>query len=140
MQRFDGPGTAFVALDGEVVEYTLNPGERLKVDTGHVALFKLSVELVKGFKNILFCGEGCSSPRSPALAASGCRACRCPSWPARLLNTCPPPKAANKGCWADKRRAEVRCLVSLCARCWLQMADWPSLRITLDQTQRLARR
>jgi len=58
MQRFDGPGTAFVALDGEVVEYTLNPGERLKVDTGHVALFKLSVELVKGFKNILFCGEG----------------------------------------------------------------------------------
>ena len=33
MQRFDGPGTVFVALDGEVVEYTLGPGERLKVDT-----------------------------------------------------------------------------------------------------------
>ena len=62
MQRFDGPGTVFVALDGEVVEYTLNPGERLKVDTGHVALFEpsveFSVELVKGFKNILFGGEG----------------------------------------------------------------------------------
>ncbi len=62
MQRFDGPGTVFAALDGEVVEYTLNPGERLKVDTGHVALFEpsvdFSVELVKGFKNILFGGEG----------------------------------------------------------------------------------
>jgi len=62
MQRFEGPGTVFVALDGEVVEYTLNPGERLKVDTGHVALFEpsveFSVELVKGFKNILFGGEG----------------------------------------------------------------------------------
>jgi len=62
MQRFDGPGTVFAALDGEVVEYTLNPGERLKVDTGHVALFEpsvdFSVEFVKGFKNILFGGEG----------------------------------------------------------------------------------
>ena len=62
MQRFDGPGTVFVALDGEVVECTLGPGERLKVDTGHVALFEpsveFSVELVKGFKNILFGGEG----------------------------------------------------------------------------------
>jgi uncharacterized protein (TIGR00266 family) len=62
MQRFEGPGTVFVALDGEVVEYTLGQGERLKVDTGHVALFEpsveFSVELVKGFKNILFGGEG----------------------------------------------------------------------------------
>jgi uncharacterized protein (TIGR00266 family) len=62
MQRFDGPGTVFVTLDGEVVEYTMGPGERLKVDTGHVALFEpsvdFSVELVKGFKNILFGGEG----------------------------------------------------------------------------------
>ncbi|RMG65839.1 MAG: TIGR00266 family protein [Chloroflexi bacterium] len=62
MQRFDGPGTVFVALDGEVVEYTLGQGERLKVDTGHVAMFEPSVafdvEMVKGFKNILFGGEG----------------------------------------------------------------------------------
>ncbi|MGQ9814124.1 MAG: TIGR00266 family protein [Candidatus Roseilinea sp.] len=62
MQRFDGPGTMFAALDGEVVEYTLAAGERLKVDTGHVAMFEptvnFSVEMVKGFKNILFGGEG----------------------------------------------------------------------------------
>lgn len=62
LQKFDGPGTVFAALDGEVVEYTLNAGERLKVDTGHVAMFEPSVsydiEMVKGFKNILFGGEG----------------------------------------------------------------------------------
>jgi uncharacterized protein (TIGR00266 family) len=62
LQKFDGPGTFFAALDGEVVEYTLGPGERLKVDTGHVAMFEPSVgydiEMVKGFKNVLFGGEG----------------------------------------------------------------------------------
>jgi uncharacterized protein (TIGR00266 family) len=62
LQKFDGPGTFFAALDGEVVEYTLGPGERLKVDTGHVAMFEPTVsydiEMVKGFKNILFGGEG----------------------------------------------------------------------------------
>lgn len=62
LQKFDGPGTVFVAFDGEIVEYTLAPGERLKVDTGHVAMFEptvnFDVEMVKGFKNILFGGEG----------------------------------------------------------------------------------
>ncbi len=62
LQKFTGPGTVFVTIDGEVVEYTLQPGERLKVDTGHVAMFEstvaFDVELVKGFKNILFGGEG----------------------------------------------------------------------------------
>ena len=62
LQKFDGPGTLFTALDGEVVEYTLAAGERLKVDTGHVAMFEPTVgydiEMVKGFKNVLFGGEG----------------------------------------------------------------------------------
>lgn len=62
LQKFDGPGTLFAALDGEVVEYTLTAGERLKVDTGHIAMFEPTVsydiEMVKGFKNILFGGEG----------------------------------------------------------------------------------
>ncbi len=62
MQRFDGPGTLFVTFDGEIVEYTLQPGEKLKVDTGHVAMFEptvnFDVEMVKGVKNILFGGEG----------------------------------------------------------------------------------
>jgi uncharacterized protein (TIGR00266 family) len=62
LQRFDGPGTFFAALDGEIVEYTLAPGQRLLVDTGHVAMFEPSVsydiQVVKGIRNILFGGEG----------------------------------------------------------------------------------
>ena len=53
---------AFVELDGSIREYNLSPGERMRVDTGNVALFesqvRYSVEMVKGFKNILFGGEG----------------------------------------------------------------------------------
>jgi len=62
LQRFDGPGTFFASLDGEIVEYTLAPGQRLLVDTGHVAMFEptisYDIQIVKGIKNILFGGEG----------------------------------------------------------------------------------
>lgn len=62
LQKLTGPGLAFVELDGEVVEYTLEPGQVLKVDTGHVAMFEptvqFDVEMMRGFKNILFGGEG----------------------------------------------------------------------------------
>ncbi|RPJ41062.1 MAG: TIGR00266 family protein [Chloroflexi bacterium] len=62
LQRFEGPGTFFGALDGEIVEYTLAPGQRLLVDTGHVAMFEptvtYDVQVVKGIKNLLFGGEG----------------------------------------------------------------------------------
>jgi uncharacterized protein (AIM24 family) len=62
LQRVTGPGLAFFELDGEVVEYTLEEGQVLKVDTGHVAMFEPSVhfdvEMVRGFRNILFGGEG----------------------------------------------------------------------------------
>jgi uncharacterized protein (TIGR00266 family) len=62
LQKITGPGWAFLEIDGEAVEYQLEPGEKLKVDTGHVAIFEPSVdfniEMVKGFKNILFGGEG----------------------------------------------------------------------------------
>jgi len=62
LQKFEGPGTFFGALDGEIVEYTLQQGQRLLVDTGHVAMFEPSVaydiQMVKGIKNVLFGGEG----------------------------------------------------------------------------------
>lgn len=62
LQRVTGPGWCFLEIDGEAVEYQLSPGEKLKVDTGHVAMFEPSVnfdiEMVKGFTNILFGGEG----------------------------------------------------------------------------------
>jgi uncharacterized protein (TIGR00266 family) len=62
MEKITGPGVAFVAFDGEIVEYTLQPNQILKVDTGHVAMMEptvsMDIEMMKGFKNILFGGEG----------------------------------------------------------------------------------
>ncbi len=62
MQRLTGPGLAFVELDGEIVEYTLEANQLLKVDTGHVAMFEptvtMDIEMMRGFKNVLFGGEG----------------------------------------------------------------------------------
>lgn len=62
LQRLSGHGKAFMEIDGSLAEYTLGPGEVLRVDTGNVAVFESSVryevETVKGFKNILFGGEG----------------------------------------------------------------------------------
>lgn len=62
LQKVTGPGWCFLEIDGEAVEYQLGSGEKMKVDTGHVAVFESSVnydiEMVKGFRNILFGGEG----------------------------------------------------------------------------------
>ena len=62
LQEISGSGTAFLELDGSLKEIDLAPGERIKVDSGNVAFFEksvgYSVETVKGFKNILFGGEG----------------------------------------------------------------------------------
>ena len=62
LQRLSGQGKVFLEIDGSCVERILAPGEKIKVDTGSVAAFEESVtyqaEMVKGFKNILFGGEG----------------------------------------------------------------------------------
>jgi len=62
MQRLGGTGLAFLEIDGSVVAKDLAPGETLKVDTGNIAAYEASVsytaETVKGFKNVLFGGEG----------------------------------------------------------------------------------
>ncbi|MBQ1625850.1 MAG: AIM24 family protein, partial [Erysipelotrichaceae bacterium] len=48
--------------DGSVQELYLQPGETIKVESGHVALFDSTVnyeiESVKGFKNVFFSGQG----------------------------------------------------------------------------------
>jgi uncharacterized protein (TIGR00266 family) len=62
MQKVTGPGLIFAEVDGEVVEYDLQPGQVLKVDTGHLAMMEATVDfdvtLVKGIGNILLGGEG----------------------------------------------------------------------------------
>ncbi len=62
LQRFSGTGLVFCEIDGSVREIDLLPGQRIKVDSGNVAAFEATVgysaETVKGFKNVLFGGEG----------------------------------------------------------------------------------
>lgn len=62
LQEMRGSGTAFLEIDGDAIEYTLAPGEVIKVDTGNVAAFestvKYDIETVSGMKNIFFGGEG----------------------------------------------------------------------------------
>ena len=62
MQKLSGQGAAFIEIDGSAIEYQLNPGEQLIVDTGYVAMMdascKMEVQTVKGVKNVLFGGEG----------------------------------------------------------------------------------
>ena len=62
MQRLSGSGTAFVEVDGELVEYTLAPGQQMVVDTGNVLGFDIGVSIdirsVPGMKNKLLGGEG----------------------------------------------------------------------------------
>lgn len=62
MQRLSGNGMAFVEIDGELVEYELQPGQQIVVDTGNVAGFTPEVQMdirqVPGVKNMLLGGEG----------------------------------------------------------------------------------
>lgn len=62
MQKFDGQGIVFIEVDGSVVEYDLQAGEQLILDTGHLVMMdatcKMDITTVKGAKNILFGGEG----------------------------------------------------------------------------------
>lgn len=62
LQRFEGPGLVFLNAGGTIVKKDLAPGEVLRVDTGCIVGFAPTVDydiqFVKGFKNILFGGEG----------------------------------------------------------------------------------
>lgn len=62
MQKLSGHGMAFVEIDGDLVEYNLEPGQEIIVDTGNVAGFESTVSMdirqVPGLKNKLMGGEG----------------------------------------------------------------------------------
>lgn len=62
MQRLSGQGTAFIEIDGYAVEYTLQPGQSMVVDTGYLAAMSesctMDIKSVPGVKNMLFGGEG----------------------------------------------------------------------------------
>ena len=62
MQKLSGSGIAFAEIDGELMEYRLERGQQLVVDTGYVAGFEQTVSIdiqqVAGMKNKLLGGEG----------------------------------------------------------------------------------
>ena len=62
MQKLSGQGTAFLEFDGHVVEYDLQPGQQIVVDTGYLAAMEatcgIDIRTVPGVKNMVFGGEG----------------------------------------------------------------------------------
>ncbi len=57
-----GPGTSFFNIGGEVTKIDLQADQKIRVDTGNLAMFDssvdYSVERVKGVKNMIWGGEG----------------------------------------------------------------------------------
>ena len=62
MQKIEGDGMAFLHAGGTIIEKTLQPGEKLRIDTGCLVGFtrgiNYDIEMVKGVKNAFFGGEG----------------------------------------------------------------------------------
>ncbi len=62
MQKLSGRGTAFIEIDGYAVEYVLQPGQKMVIDTGYLAAMTegctMEIQTVPGVKNMIFGGEG----------------------------------------------------------------------------------
>jgi uncharacterized protein (TIGR00266 family) len=62
LQKLDGEGRAWIELSGELMPYTLAPGQTLMVHPGHVGMFEVSVQFtitqVPGIANVAFGGDG----------------------------------------------------------------------------------
>ena len=62
MQKLEGDGMAFVHSGGTMAKKVLQPGEKLKVDTGCIIGFtkdiNYDIEFIGGIKNSIFGGEG----------------------------------------------------------------------------------
>ncbi len=62
LQKVSGSGVAFAEFDGHAVQYDLQPGQEILIDTGHLAAMdatcSMDIQTVKGAKNVLFGGEG----------------------------------------------------------------------------------
>ncbi len=62
MQKVSGEGIVFAEFDGHVIEYELEAGQQIVIDTGHLAAMSatcsMDIQNVPGVKNMLFGGEG----------------------------------------------------------------------------------
>lgn len=62
MQRLSGYGTALIEIDGYAVEYNLQPGQSMIIDSGYLAAMSatctMDIQMNKGLKNMFLGGEG----------------------------------------------------------------------------------
>lgn len=62
LQKVSGQGVVFAEFDGHVVEYDLQPGQQIIVDSGYLAAMttscQMDIQTVPGLKNMVFGGEG----------------------------------------------------------------------------------
>lgn len=62
LQKLSGNGIAFAEFDGHVIEYELQPGQQIVIDTGHLAAMtatcQMDIQTIPGIKNIFLGGEG----------------------------------------------------------------------------------
>lgn len=62
MQKASGYGTVFAEFDGHVIEYDLQAGQQIIIDSGYLAAMSptctMEIRSVPGVKNMLFGGEG----------------------------------------------------------------------------------
>lgn len=62
MQKLSGRGIVFIEIDGNAVDYELQAGQSIIVDTGYLAAMtetcKMDIQTVPGVKNMIFGGEG----------------------------------------------------------------------------------
>ena len=62
MQKLSGNGTAFIEIDGSTIEYNLEHGQQMLIDTGYLAMMdatvKMEIQKIKGLKNVMLGGEG----------------------------------------------------------------------------------
>jgi len=62
LQKLEGQGRAWIELSGELIHYTLEPGQTLMAHPGHVGMFEASVQFqvtrVPGVMNMAFGDDG----------------------------------------------------------------------------------
>lgn len=62
LQKVSGSGLVFAEFDGHVVEYELQPGQQIVIDSGYLAAMtatcSMDIQTVPGLKNMVFGGEG----------------------------------------------------------------------------------
>ena len=99
LQRLSGTGLAFIEIDGAVCEKTLAPGEVLIVDTGNIAAYEARVQyevtMVKGFKNVLFGGEGLLNTRLTGPGKVWLQTMTMPNFAKRIIPYLPTPSSSS---------------------------------------------